>query len=256
MKIHKYRKRVLVVCLLIIGIFLFRLFLFDPYKVSSSSMSPVVKEGDWIIISKSSYGARIPRNYDEIPFGLFFEVLFKSKPKFRWDLKTYTRMPGFGGPHRNDIILLKNPQNLIGLYIKRIVGIPGEKIIIRPDSVLIYSSDVLSQPNIGFGLSKTYSTSDSSWVINIPEKGKYINLDSVTSPHLLDLLAKFENLDIDLASLKNSHHAGIKYKIKLNYYFVLGDNINMSVDSRSYGLIPETCILGKAIFNVSKFRSL
>lgn len=130
----KLRGYIFIITILSI-ILLTRIFLLEFYKVTSASMERTIISGNWIIASKISYGPRLPRNLDEVPFGIFFKVLFNIKNKKKWDNANYTRFPGLTKVRRNDILLFRNPSNLTESFIKRCVGMPGDSIAFTQDSI-------------------------------------------------------------------------------------------------------------------------
>jgi signal peptidase I len=107
---------------------------------------------------------------------------------------------------RGDIVVLLFPNDPSKSYIKRVIGLPNEKIEVR-DGKLFIDGQLMDEPYLD---------------------SEYIGRDSTTAP-------------IEITS----HH-----------YFVMGDNRNNSSDSRSWGLVPEKYIYGKAIFRYYPFMPL
>jgi signal peptidase I len=88
-----------------------RVFLFQPFTIPSASMEPTLVEGDYIIVSKFAYGW----SKNSIPF---------SPPIFHG--RIFQR-----GPHRGDIVVFKLPRDGHTDYIKRLVGLPGDRIQVK-----------------------------------------------------------------------------------------------------------------------------
>lgn len=77
-------------------------FVVEPFKIPSGSMLPTLEVGDYILVSKFSYGIRFPIGYKKII--------------------------NIGGPERGDVIVFRYPENTSIDYIKRVIGTPGDKI--------------------------------------------------------------------------------------------------------------------------------
>jgi signal peptidase I len=113
---------------LIVGIaiaLVFRTFLFEPYNIPSGSMEPTLDVGDYIIVSKFAYGY----SDDSLPFEL---PLIPGRILFR-------------PPHRGDVVVFKLPADKTTDYIKRIVGLPGDRIQVRNGLLYINGAPVRRQ---------------------------------------------------------------------------------------------------------------
>ncbi len=187
-----------------------RSFFFEPFHIPSSSMKPQLLVGDYIFVSKFSYGY----SRYSFPFGInFFEGrIFKSTPK------------------RGDVAVFRLPTNTRINYVKRIIGLPGDKIQIK--SGVVYINDLeVKKINDGFFKDKNYEMD-----LEIPQfaetlpEGKIIKtLDQRDSPQ---------------------DETGI-YEVPQGHYFMMGDNRDNSQDSRFQdlvGFVPEQNLVGRALF--------
>jgi signal peptidase I len=103
----------------IILVLVIRSFLFEPFRIPSDSMMPTLYDGDFIFVSKYSYGLRLP--------------------------VTNTRIMETGSPKRGDVIVFRLPPNPKINYIKRLVGLPGDHIRVDEDNKLYINGKLMPQ---------------------------------------------------------------------------------------------------------------
>ncbi|WGL59471.1 signal peptidase I [Pigmentibacter sp. JX0631] len=170
------------------------------YMIPSSSMLPNITPGDRVFLNKLKYALWLP---------------FQSKPILKWS-----------SPKRGEIILFI-PPNEKDIFIKRVIGIPGDKISFDKGMITI-NDHQLSFSYIGNNPTTVYQNS------LILEENKDLQL----SPHLI------------LMSETPSHTYFEKrnFIVPPNKVFVLGDNRDSSIDSRIFGFIDEDAILGETGF--------
>ncbi|NBV06907.1 MAG: signal peptidase I [Proteobacteria bacterium] len=200
--------KTLITALIFAGII--RSFLFEPFHIPSSSMKPNLLIGDYIFVSKYSYGY----SRYSFPFGLkiFSGRIFESKPK------------------RGDVVVFRLPSDPSVNYVKRLIGLPGDKIQMRDGTLYINELEV---KKIAEG---SFFDSDS------PKENKNVNRFIETFPEGKMIATLDENPD---AAQDNT---GI-YEVPLGHYFMMGDNRDNSQDSRfltQVGFIPEENLVGKA----------
>lgn len=178
----------------LIFVFSLRAFIGEPFQVPSGSMNPTVEVGDFIVADKFSYGVRLP-------------LLHK-------------KIIQIGQPKRGDIIVFRFPGNPRIRYLKRVIGIPGDKIEYTYDKHLLINNHSVSE-------------------IKIDElNGLKIYRESIDDKmHTIQKLKNINNI-----SYPN------KWIVPANHYFVLGDNRDNSNDSRYWGMVPDQNIIGKALF--------
>ena len=229
-----------------------RLFMYNFYVVPSDSMTPAIIPGDFIITNKLTYGARIFTN-------LKFDR--NSDPPI-------FRMPGFRAIRRNDVIVFNFPyrnnhdtirMNLEMIFIKRCIGLPGDSIsaidglynisgladtpgYIPQQELLMQNRYILDSVIL---IAAAFDKSLKWNIVNfgplyIPAAGQTIAL----TPKNVKLYRKqivYETNSFNLSDSLNSF-----YTFRTNWYFVAGDNVMNSQDSRYIGLIPEDYIIGRA----------
>ena len=198
----------------------------DAYKIPTESMSTTLLSGDFLLVNKFIYGARTPQKF-----------LYISLPQFH--------LPPLTTVHRGDVIVFDFPGEPNEIYpirnnflVKRCVGLPGDTIEIENGTVRVNNhplhlfgtaNEDISRIPIPFAGNKIEITQQniSRWKVFIQREGSSIDVHD-------------KKIVIDGSENPN-------YTVKRNYYFVLGDNINNSSDSRVWGFDPEENIVGKAI---------
>ncbi|MBH04082.1 MAG: signal peptidase I [Xanthomonadales bacterium] len=100
----------------LIAVLVLRAFVFEPFRIPSKSMVPTLLVGDFVLVSKFSYGLRLP--------------------------VTHTKIVPTGEPERGDVVVFRYPKNPSVDYIKRIVGLPGDTITYRDEQLYINGTAV------------------------------------------------------------------------------------------------------------------
>jgi len=180
---------------------------FEPYNIPSSSMVPTLLVGDYLFISKFDYGYSrhsFPFSIPLIPSGRIF-----SNP-----------------PARGDIVVFKVPTNKSTDYIKRVIGLPGDKIQMQHGRLYING---LMVPREKVGNEDWFT--ESGW----QQYTKYIETLPNGLTHTIYELNDEHPLDHTKEWTVPAHH-----------YFMMGDNRDNSQDSRFFGLVPEELLEGKA----------
>jgi signal peptidase I len=188
-----------------------RTFLFEPFNIPSGSMIPTLLVGDYLFVSKYSYGY----SRFSFPFSpdLFSGRVFGSLPK------------------RGDVVVFKLPRDNSTDYIKRIVGLPGDTIQMKNGHLFINGQEIPRQP------AGTYVAEGDgpSMVLE-----RYLETFSDGNKHYI-LKAS------DDGPLDNTQ----EYHVPPGYVFAMGDNRDNSLDSRvlnAVGFIPVENLVGRAEF--------
>jgi signal peptidase I len=183
-----------------------RTFVFEPFRIPSSSMMPTLLTGDFIYVNKFAYGLKMPVLHDTI-----IEI---------------------GKPKRGDIIVFRFPDDQSIDYIKRVVGIPGDRIRYDTRKKQLYLNGTLvEQELIGQYDGLMDNPKDDQWAIKKIEK-----LDGVN--HMMFTLNNRRGGPSDF----------IDVTVPDGKYFALGDNRDNSGDSRKWGFVPERNLVGRAVF--------
>jgi signal peptidase I len=185
----------------ILLVLLFRSFLFEPFKIPSSSMMPTLLIGDFILVNKFAYGVRLP--------------------------VTNTKLFSVGEPERGDVIVFRFPKDPGVDYIKRVIGVPGDVISYRDKTVYINDKQV-------------------------PQEylGRYIGegkgAEASGSEEKLERLPGAEHHVLLRPGVTLPGSGESRWVVKPGEYFVMGDNRDNSLDSRSWGFVPEDNLVGRA----------
>lgn len=237
-----------------------RILIADQFVIPSSSMAPTLRPGDRIIVNKLIFG---PRIYTSLRFD-----------KTGQELKTF-RLPGLRKLKLNDVIVFNYPIHndsisfLINhVYCKRVVGLPGDSLAIEhghyknnnyegilglksEQDILERTSDYVIPEKFFYIMSDT----SSGWSIRnmdpiyIPGKGDTLHITAKNAQFYRRIIEYETVCKVTVDSLGVIYVRGELYDrhvFRHNYYFVAGDNVCDSEDSRYWGLVPEEYIIGVA----------
>jgi len=181
----------------ILVVLLIRSFLFEPFRIPSDSMMPTLLDGDFIFVNKFAYGLRLPvANVKIVPIGT---------------------------PKRGDVIVFRLPSDPATNYIKRLVGLPGDRIQVKGRR--LYINDREMQVKIT-GIYEGHRHTGASLGTE--------NLDGVA--HQVLYIPERPTRDYEQI-------------VPPGHYFFMGDNRDNSRDSRfpEVGFVPEKNLVGKAV---------
>ncbi len=190
----------------IVLVLVIRSFLFEPFRIPSDSMMPTLYDGDFIFVSKYSYGLRLP--------------------------VSNTLLVSTGTPQRGDVIVFRLPPNPKINYIKRLVGLPGDRIRVDEKNQL-YVNDVPMAQEPG----PAYTG---------PKQNMWNYTGAPTAYEQLD--QKRHRIMFANGPVKEG-----EWVVPAHHYFFMGDNRNNSKDSRyldepdAPGYVPEENLVGKAV---------
>ncbi len=189
-----------------------RVLLFQPFTIPSASEEPNLYEGDYVFVTKFDYGW----SKHSIPFS---PALFSGRI--------------FGhAPMRGDIIVFKLPRDNHTDYIKRLIGVPGDRVQVKEG--LLYLNG-----------------------IPVPRVAEGVVRESGGTPMMLDVGRFQETLPQGRTFMTNDFGTGgdldntQEFSVPPGYYFFMGDNRDNSADSRlpqseGVGLVPEENLVGRA----------
>ncbi|HLX22145.1 MAG TPA: signal peptidase I [Usitatibacter sp.] len=199
----------------IVVVFLIRSFWIEPFKIPSGSMKPTLLVGDFILVNKYTYGIRIP---------VINKKVIDVNPLAR-----------------GDVVVFRYPADPSVDYIKRVVGLPGDKIVYRGKRLTVNNEPVDVQP-AGF-----YTDAEMN----------YMRLPTSTETlgnHKHQIMTVTGQPPVDLATVRQFAHRenceynddGFSCTVPAGNYFMMGDNRDQSSDSRYWGFVPDDHIKGRA----------
>jgi signal peptidase I len=199
----------------ILIVFLLRSFLVEPFKIPSGSMIPTLRVGDFILVNKFVYGIRLP-------------VLNR-------------KLLDVGSPKRGDVMVFRYPEDPSLDYIKRVVGLPGDRIEYRNKRLSINGravpmrqiEDYLSRERMQYSRRFVETLNGTEHQILIEEDAPAFVPQVRSFPH---------------AGNCNYNSTGLACTVPPGHYFMMGDNRDNSSDSRVWGFVPDANIVGKAFF--------
>ena len=241
-------------CMVVALFVVMQIFLFSSFKIPSNSMEPGLIAGDYVLVNKLIPGAR----------------LFNVFASLRGEQVQIVRLPCLREIRRNDVVVFNYPypnnldrieMHMMKYYIKRCLGVPGDSLSIvngyyRVNGIFEPVGNIEGQELFSVQSNKMLKDAvlywsfpkDSliSWNVKnfgplyLPRKGDVIdmNRENISIYRKLIEWETGQKLDPRIVS----------YTFQKNYYFVAGDRIEDSQDSRYWGLLPEEFIVGKATF--------
>lgn len=244
-----------------------QVFCFTSFKIPSDSMEPELVAGDYIVVNKLAYGARL--------FDIFDAIDGKEV--------TIHHVPGMGEIERNDVVVFNFPYparwdsigfDVMKYYVKRCVALPGDTFEIRNAQYRVRGlNSTFGNLDTQKGLAKLFALKQDmqrmgiqvegypydsiiGWDIKefgplyVPKQGGEIEMNRtnwVLYRTLIEWEQKQKLIRKEEAFFLGNHE--IKgYRFQQNYYFMAGDKAMNSQDSRYWGLLPEEFIVGKATF--------
>lgn len=181
----------------ILIVLLIRSFLFEPFRIPSDSMMPTLLDGDFIFVNKFSYGLRLP--------------------------VMNLKLVSIGDPQRGDVIVFRLPKDPATNYIKRLVGLPGDHVVVRGQNLYINGERVK------------------------------VDLDGIYHGHGHDgaqlATEHLGQADHQVLFLPDRYTRDYDRVVPAGEYFFMGDNRDNSRDSRfsEVGFVPERNLVGKAV---------
>ncbi len=184
----------------ILLVFVLRSFIVEPFRIPSGSMLPSLQVGDFILVNKFIYGLRLP---------------IINKKVIEMSL-----------PERGDVMVFRFPHDESINFIKRVVGLPGDKIEYRNKQLYINGAQM-----------RTERVGDYPF----EEAGRR----HIVANQFMEVLGDAKH---DILNDPGKRTTSMSFTVPEGHYFVMGDNRDYSNDSRFWGFVPERNIIGRAFF--------
>ena len=198
----------------------------DWPKVPTGSMEPTLRVGDYLLVNHLAYGPRLP----------FTNLAIE-----------------WGQPQRGDVVVFRYPMKVSELYVKRLVGLPGDEVRFENGLVSVNGEPFDAEP-IGAGPGAPRTEDRGQQLLQESSQGRHraIKLNPFMKGRLpLDLNQP------DLARHCRSQRAGLwQCTVPPGSYLMLGDNRDDSADSRVWGFLPHEQVYGKAVRVLFNFSDL
>jgi signal peptidase I len=190
----------------ILIVLLLRSFVVEPFRIPSGSMMPTLLVGDFILVNKFSYGLRWP-----VLNSKFLEL---------------------GEPKRGDVVVFRFPEDEGVDYIKRVVGVPGDRIGYF-NKTLYVNGEPMPQLPVGHYVGEGSGRG---------QTGAALALETINGvEHQILINPRTGDLPPGCTVLANG-----PVTVPEGHYFAMGDNRDNSNDSRCWGFVPEENLVGKA----------
>ncbi len=212
----------------IVVVFVIRSFWVEPFKIPSGSMKPTLLVGDFILVNKYTYGIRLP---------VLNRKIMDVNPL-----------------RRGDVVVFRYPWDTSVDYIKRVVGVPGDKVVYRNKRITVNGEQATVKPE-GF-----YTDSELNY-LRLPTYVENLN----GRQHQMMVVPA--QPPVDLAQVRQFPHRenceyndeGFACTVPPGEYFMMGDNRDQSSDSRYWGFVPDENVKGRAFLiwmNFGDFRRI
>jgi len=236
-------------------------------RIPTGSMEGTILVGDFVLVNKFIYGSSSPRY---IPFT---EIQLP-----------YFQLPAFRNPRPKDIVVFEYPGDQDELYageskrpgsiergtnyVKRLIGMPGDKVEIKNKVVFVNGKEFFRPPHIqylspvpekeGYGDPRVFP-SDRQWnadnygPIRIPKKGDVITLNASNINEwamIIDREYGKRVVEVRDSVITIEGRPVKNYTLQKDYYFMMGDNRDDSMDSRYWGFVPRDNIVGEAFITL------
>lgn len=206
-----------------------RSYIFEPFRIPSESMFPLLTTGDVIYVSKTSYNIKFPL--------------------------TNINLINTGNPKRGDVAVFKYPLNMKSYFVKRIIAVPGDRLVWKGDDFFINDQKV--QRNAAIPKRKdlggvSYVRYSNEFLNGHTYQIRRLSADDSSQFNANSYFLKMRTAKALALQGKgiDEYRNYLELTIPEGFYFAMGDNRDQSSDSREWGLISRENFVGLATHNL------
>lgn len=250
----RFRDYAETISLTVLAALFLKFFIMEAYTIPTASMENTLLAGDFILVNKFIFGAKTPRY---IPFTVI------AIPRLS--------LPGLTQPKTGDVVVFEFPGSpgvyegrLGDNYAKRCIAGPGDTLVIKDKTVFVNGRQLSLPPQSRFENTTIIPNGvrdyrifppgsafneDNYGPLVVPKKGEEIHLVPASLEQYRELIER-EGHSVavtDAGAVLIDGVASTAYQVQKDYYFMMGDNRDNSLDSRFWGFVPDDLIIGKAM---------
>ena len=206
-----------------------RSFFFEPFNIPSDSMVPTLETGDFILVNKYEYGVRLPI--------------------------TNTKIIDMGEPERGQVFVFRYPGDPKISYIKRVIGLPGDRIQLNQGNLFINGVKQDKTFTADIGISVKVKDEQTGEAKDVVVQGKQyaakIGEHQFNSNQISDQqfgADQMQVLNFIKSGMGLTEQQSFDITVPKGHYFAMGDNRDQSSDSRYWGFVPEENLIGHAVY--------
>jgi len=212
----------------IVIVFVLRSFLFEPFRIPSGSMIPTLLVGDLILVNKYTYGVRLP-------------IINK-------------KIIALGDPQRGDVMVFRFPEDPSLDYIKRVIGLPGDKISYE-NKILTINGQQVPEVALADYFDRDRISYSNQFIEKLPSARGVVEHSILKDGDRLPIISPGNFRFHDNCAYTASNTA-VSCTVPAGHYFTMGDNREISQDSRYWGFVPDENIVGKAFLIWMNFGNM
>ena len=248
----RFRSALEILAITLLAALFLKFLIVEAYLIPTSSMENTLMAGDFVLVNKFVYGAQTPRYVPYTTIAL-----------------PHIRFPAIFSPRRGDVVVFEfpekprddRPHEVVNL-VKRCIGLPGDTLAIINRVVTVNGKEVLMPPTARADRALMYPrglrdndifprgtdfNEDNFGPLVIPRSGNEVDLTLGNVSEYWDLIQREGHTIVTNASgIFIDGEPARHYRMQKDYYFMLGDNRDNSLDSRFWGFVSADLIIGKA----------
>lgn len=216
-------------------------FVLEAYRIPSGSMETTLVPGDFVLVNKLAYGLRTPAELPLVGLSLPAVTLVPGKDVRRGDVVVFTftkKIPGNQLPSGSKLV-------------KRVVALPGDTVLIVGGDIRV-NGQPMRLPQGGGQLSaRSLKSAIDRWAgpVVVPYRGQAVDLTGEQLSDWIEII-RAEGHEVTLSPeglILIDGRREETYTVREDYYYVLGDNLGNSFDSRYWGFVSDQELIGEVL---------